>query len=76
MFKLNTLNIRSILKTIKCNQSSLRFKSANKALKNEYQDTLNLPNPGEFGLSMKNICKTEDKIRKVQPNGHSPKFNK
>ena len=41
------------------------LKSTKSVLKNEYQKTLNLPNPGEFGLSMKNICKTENKIKKV-----------
>ena len=67
MFKLNTLNIRSklILDTLGVQfKSNLRLKSA-KSVKNEYQETLNLPNPGEFGLSMKNICKTEEKIKQV-----------
>ncbi len=32
---------------------------------NDYYNTLNLPNPGEFELSMKNVCQNEEKIKKV-----------
>ncbi len=39
--------------------------SGSKKLSHDYQKTLNLPNSGQFGLSMKNICKTEDHIKNV-----------
>ena len=47
---------------------ALRFKSKqtkSDKQKNDYQKTLNLPNAGQFELSMKNICQTEEKIKQV-----------
>ena len=38
-----------------------RFKST----KNVYSNTINLPNAGDFPLSMKNIYKQEENIKKV-----------
>ena len=67
MLKINPLNIRNRFLRI-LNKPIHRFKSSSgikKSSQNEYQNTLNLPNAGDFGLSMKNICKTEDKIKKV-----------
>ena len=62
MLKLSSLNQRSrFLNTLRISHSVSRLSSS----KNEYQKTLNLPNPGNFGLSMKNICKTESNIKKV-----------
>jgi len=63
MFKLN----RYILKP-RATTYVLRFKSKQTKTdkqKNDYQKTLNLPNPGQFELSMKNICQTEEKIKQV-----------
>lgn len=46
---------------------SSRLLSSDKAQKkaNDYSKTLNLPNFGQFELSMKNICQNEEKIKKV-----------
>lgn len=41
----------------------LRNNSSTKQVKNELK--LNLPDAGKFELSMKNICKNEENIRKV-----------
>lgn len=67
MLKINLLKVRkNFLGVFKPSEAFHRFKSIKKSTgKNEYQKTLNLPNPGEFGLSMKNICRTEEKIKKV-----------
>ena len=54
MLKINQLN-----KTNRCCLALHRFKSK-KSEQNEYYKTLNLPNPGKFELSMKNICSNEE----------------
>lgn len=59
MLKINQLN-----KTNRCCLALHRFKSK-KSEQNEYYKTLNLPNPGKFELSMKNICSNEEKIKQV-----------
>lgn len=43
--------------------SLIRLKSSKQ--QNDYSKTLNLPNAGKFELSMKNICETEAKIKKL-----------
>ena len=43
----------------------VRYKSHKSTVKNDYSNTLNLPNAGKFELSMKKICEQEDKIKKV-----------
>jgi hypothetical protein len=42
----------------------------NQKSKHDYSKTLNLPNFGEFELSMKKICENEEKIKKVKLNFH------
>ena len=51
-------------------QTSLRLfvrpkSKQEKNANNEYAKTLNLPNPGQFELSMKKICDLEENIKKV-----------
>jgi hypothetical protein len=53
------IRIRS--KRIDINRIIYRFKST----KNVYSNTINLPNAGDFPLSMKNIYQQEENIKKV-----------
>jgi hypothetical protein len=65
----NVLNKKSVPSLNRINNPFYfinRFKSKN--VNNKYSQTVNLPNFGQFELSMKNICKNEEKISKVNKN--------
>ena len=45
--------------------STTTTNTSNKNAGPDYSKTLNLPNAGDFELSMKKICENEEKIKKV-----------
>ena len=68
IYKIEMLKLNNHILKPKYLAYSLRFKSKQVKVdkqNNEYHKTLNLPDAGQFELSMKNICKTEEKIKQV-----------